>query len=120
VVGPTFYGVYAAVKVTSITEPDTLYTGSTTAVANTAQAQPVINIFPNPTADMVAIQLMNMTTENIDIELYDMTGRMVQKTTIYQGSTIAYFDTKTLYNGEYIVRIPTKEGVIAKKVSIVR
>ena len=120
VVGPTFYGVYSAVKVTSITEPDTLYTGSTTAVANTAQEQPVINIYPNPSADMVAIQLMNMTTENIDIELYDMTGRFVQKTTIYQGSTIAYFDTKTLYNGEYIVRIPTKEGVIAKKVSIVR
>jgi hypothetical protein len=106
VVGPTFYGVKTATKVTSITETVTTYTvaPSTTGVANTA-AEPSLVIFPNPATDLVAIQSSDIVTENMDIELYDITGKLVMKTVLYQGSTMAYFDTQTLYAGEYIVRI---------------
>ena len=51
-----------------------------------------------------------MAIENKELELIDANGKLVQKITIYQGSTIAYFDTKKLYSGEYFIRELTKDG----------
>lgn len=118
-VGPTFYGVKTAQKVTSITETVTPYVTPTTGIT-TAGELPAVNIFPNPAADYIAVQIGNMTNENVAVDLYDITGRALQHTTLYQGSTIAYFDTKTLYNGNYIVRLKTSAGTISKQVAIVR
>ncbi len=118
-IGPTYYGVRNAQKVTSITETVTPYVTPTTGVTSINEL-PSVNIFPNPAADYIAVQLNNLTYENVAIELYDITGRLQQKTTLYQGSTIAYFDTKTLYNGDYVVKIMSSAGVVSQRVSILR
>ena len=119
-IGPTYYGIKSGVKVTSITEVVTPYVSTTTGFDTYNSAMPDVTIFPNPASDLIAIQLSNLTTDNIDIELYDINGRSVQKTIIFQGSTMAYFNTQALYDGEYIIRISTKDGVITKKVTIVK
>lgn len=120
VVGPTFYGVYANAKVTTITESVTKYTPTTTGL-NIAQLESLeFNVIPNPATDIVAIQINDLNRENIQIEMYDLVGRLVQKTTLFQGSTVAYFDTRTIYNGEYLIRIYGGEGVITRRVSVVK
>ncbi len=118
VVGPTFYGTKVALKVTSITETVTTYTGSATGIAEADQDKFNVMVYPNPASDLVAIQLNNLNKENLAVELFDIKGALVQKTTIYQGSTIAYFDTRTLYSGEYIIRIYEGNEVLNKKVLI--
>lgn len=119
VVGPTFYGVVSAAKVTSITEPTTVYTPPSL-VASAKLEQTEINIFPNPSSDVIAVQLSTFNPENIDVALYDMNARLMQKTGIPAGSTIAYFDARTLYGGNYIVRITRGGETVTRKIVIQR
>ncbi len=118
VVGPTFYGTKVAVKVTSITEPVTTYSGTTTGITKNETENVNVTVFPNPASDLVAIQINNLNKENIDVELFDVTGKLVQKTIIYQGSTIAYFDTQKLYSGVYIIKMTVGNTVLNKKIVI--
>ena len=101
VVGPTFYGVKNAVKVTSITESTTTYSPAMS-IANFEKLN--LSVFPNPAKDFFAVQIP-MATEDYKVELFDSLGKLIQTQTVYQGSTMCYFDTQTLYSGVYFVKI---------------
>lgn len=115
VVGPTFYGNIQTTKVTAITETVTPY-NPTTSIATIAETD--IFIYPNPSGDFVAIQLPYAIHNNVDVLLYDVTGRTITKTTISQGSTIGYIDTKTIYNGNYVIKIIDGQKIHTHKISI--
>ena len=104
VVGPTFYGVYANRKVTSVSEPTTTYTPAT-GITETDFNQLKISVFPNPANDLLVVQAGDLVTDNLTIQLIDIAGRVVSETQINKGSTIAYFDLQTIYNGTYFVQI---------------
>ena len=120
VVGPTFYGVKSAAKVTSITETVTSYTPSKTSVSTTMNDMSDVNIFPNPTSEIIAIQMNDLTKENVIVELFDLTGKLLQQNTLYQGSTIVYFDVRTLYSGMYTIRITSGNTILTKKVLLAK
>jgi hypothetical protein len=102
VVGPYFYGNKTAAKVTSITEAVTTFTS----VSNVNEiTTTTFNIFPNPTADVLIVQSSGLQEENIVAELVDAAGKTIQTQTIYQGSTICYFNVSTLYSGTYFIKI---------------
>jgi hypothetical protein len=113
-VGPTFYGVKSAGKVTSITETVTTYT-STAGIDETKKVE--FKVFPNPTADIIMVQTTGLTANEIVIDLRDANGKMIQTQTLQKGSTIAYFDVATLYTGTYFVHI--KSGAQATSYSVV-
>jgi YHYH protein/Secretion system C-terminal sorting domain len=115
VVGPTFYGTVAVSKVASVTETVSTYIKTPT---DDILSNLSIHIFPNPTADLIAIQLGDLVKEYYSVELLDLTGRLVQKTTINAGSTIAYFDTQAVYAGTYFVRISNGQAQTTRKVVI--
>jgi hypothetical protein len=118
-VGPTFYGVKTAAKVTSITEAVTTYT-ATASVTNSELESLKVLVYPNPASDVVAVQIPSAMKENYHLGLFDLNGKLIQETTLLQGSTIAHFDTRTVYSGEYILEIATETGTIVKKVVIVK
>ncbi|MBL7882633.1 MAG: YHYH protein [Bacteroidia bacterium] len=120
IVGPTYYGVKTGLKVTSITESTTTYTAPSTGISNNSAEALDIVVFPNPAADFIAIQLKGINKENLNIEMYDATGRLVNKTNIYQGSTIAYLDVRTLYSGQYIIKSFNSKGIHTQKVNIIK
>lgn len=103
VVGPTFYGTVTTSKVTSIGEAVTTYVSS----ASISELENSIdfNVFPNPTADVLVVQSLGLHTNNIDVELIDLTGKVIQNQTIYQGSTLCYFNVATLYSGKYFIKV---------------
>lgn len=117
-VGPTFYGVKNATKVNTITEPVTVC--APTATAEVSKIFSNISIFPNPTNDLLAIQLNNLNQQDVAIKLFDISGRLVNQSTIYAGSTITYFDTKTLYSGTYILTLTSGNQSMSAKVSVVK
>ena len=117
-VGPTFYGVYANSKVTSITESVTSYTTSATNVKHIDEQDIYVGIFPNPANELIAVQIDGLNTQDLGIELYDVSGKLVQKTTLNKGASITYIDTKTLYAGTYFVKIIGANSVVNKKVII--
>jgi len=119
-VGPTYYGTKVAAKVTSITETVNTYTS---AVGITKNQIPDVKatVFPNPTSDIIVVQIKDLVKENYTVTLYDITGKLIEQTILYQGSTIIYFDTKSLYAGEYFVTLTNNSGVkISKKIVITK
>lgn len=103
IVGPTFYGNVVGGTTSAITEPTTVY--GPTALTNVELNNLNITIFPNPATDLIAIQVNDLLRENLSIELIDLNGKTIGKTTIKKGQTIAYFDTEAVYGGVYVVRI---------------
>ncbi|NBW59630.1 MAG: YHYH protein [Crocinitomicaceae bacterium] len=113
VVGPTFYGTKTGAKVTAITETVTTYTSTSELSENSAIE---LKVFPNPTNDVLMVQLSNLIKENVTIKLIDLTGKVIDTKIIYQGSTIAYFDVSTVYSGQYIIQIG--EGKQQKTINV--
>jgi hypothetical protein len=120
VVGPTFYGVYANRKVTSITETVTTYTPSATGISEAEFNELNINIFPNPASDLIAIQINGLVKSDLQVSLYDMLGQKIASSAINAGQTIASFDTQTLYDGMYIITIENGKNKQSKKIVIKR
>ncbi len=115
-VGPTFYGVVNGNRVNSVNETVETYTPNGISRTTEESLNPVI--YPNPAGDILAIQVASSQWENIQLELFDLQGKQVDESTILPGSTIGYFDTRTLYPGEYILRISIKGMLITRKVLI--
>lgn len=103
-VGPTFYGTVVAGEVNSITESVTTYDPSNGVTEEGVKSKGV-GVYPNPTGDLIAVQISGLLRENAAVRLFDMQGKLVRTETIPQGSTIWYLDTRTLYDGTYTVEV---------------
>jgi len=108
-----------ASKVNSITETVTAYTGSV--IVNEVDLNSIeITLFPNPSQDYVAVQVGDLVTENVQVELFDAAGKLVRTSMILQGSTLTYLDVRTLYNGTYIAKFTAGNRVESKVVTVAR
>ena len=104
-VGPTYFGNKTAVKVTSLTETVTTYNPSTSIDEQITLEK--ISVYPNPTNDVLMVQVNSLLAKDLEISLIDISGKLIDKKTILQGSTIAYFDVSTLYKGIYFLKTNT-------------
>lgn len=120
VVGPTFYGISSDRKVASVTEPTTVYTGGATGILDPDFKGFDVNVFPNPSAELIAVQMNGIVTEHLNVDLLDVTGKLVSSAKINAGSTIAYFDVQTVYEGVYFVRISNGELQTTKRVLVIK
>ena len=116
-VGPTFYGTYANRSVTSVTEATTVYTPPSVGLTETEEQEMDVVVFPNPASDLVALQVKGLVKENLAITVLDITGKVIAEDVLTAGTTIWYLDTKTLYDGVYIIKIG---NTIAKQVTVAR
>jgi hypothetical protein len=64
-----------------------------------------VGVYPNPTGDLLAVQVKGMLLESAELRLFDARGSVVRSERIPQGSTIWYLDTRTLYDGTYLVEV---------------
>ncbi|HEY0031383.1 MAG TPA: YHYH protein, partial [Bacteroidia bacterium] len=118
VVGPTFYGVKTASTVTTLPTGLTTYTATSTDVSDATNENLKLRIYPNPANDVLLIQSNLGAKVNRTVELVDALGRVIQTQTLFQGSTMCYFDLQTVYAGMYIVRITNGDSVETSKVVI--
>jgi YbbR domain-containing protein len=77
-----------------------------------------VNILPNPASDLVSIQVQSIAKTDIALSLLDLTGKEVQRATLYQGSTIAYLDIRTVYAGTYFIVMTVNGKQQVKKLVI--
>jgi hypothetical protein len=71
----------------------------------TEKSEEFINVFVAPQQELIVIQWKHLNTENLKITLSDKDGKQLNQTTLFAGTTIAYFDTQTLYSGEYKIQV---------------
>lgn len=118
-VGPTFYGMVVGGTVATVSEPTTVY-HSAVSIQEEKFNSLNIAIFPNPAADLIAVQVGDVVTSDLSIELFDISGKLVKRTKINQGQTIAYFDVQTIYEGNYFIKISDGKFGKTEKVIIER
>lgn len=112
-VGPTFYGVYANRKVTSIPSGTTEYLKVDDVVISDNE----ISITPNPASEFISVQFTNgLLTEDLKLDLFDSNGKLVKQNKLHKGSTISFIETETLYDGIYFLKISDAKSSITKKV----
>ena len=116
VVGPTFYGVYANRKVASITETTTTYIP--TSISEHEFKNMNVAVYPNPSSDLVAVQVNGLVKDNLQVELISIDGKTISTTTINKGQTLAIFDLQTVYSGIYFVKISNNEFSTSKKIIV--
>ncbi len=140
VIGPTFYGEYANRAVNSVNETTTVYVPDTATTPVDTTENPIDTsgnpidttgtsiavpdgglkfvIFPNPSADLVALQIKGINATNLPIRVYNLQGQLVKESLLPQGSTIWYLDTRTLYSGEYLIQVgnngPTRKVLVTR------
>lgn len=118
-IGPTYYGVYSNRSVNSINESTTIY-ANPTGISQTYFSALDVRVFPNPSGDLVAIQVTGLNKENLLVELYDMAGKLVRTSSINVGTTNTFLSTQTLYSGNYLVKISGSNSSITEKIVITR
>jgi hypothetical protein len=116
-IGNYYNGVVQASTHATISETVTTYNASLS-VSNNNLEQIGLSIFPNPTNDMVVIQSYSPVVSDLEIELFDLNGKLILKDTLKQGSTMCYLNLETLYSGIYFVKIADNKDSITKKVVI--
>lgn len=77
-----------------------------------------VKIFYAEKSELIVIQSIHLNKDNLTIQLIDQNGKFIQETTLYQGSTLAYFDTQVLYNGDYTVKIIGSTGTSIENVTV--
>ena len=117
IVGPTFYGTVTGAKVASVTETVSTFAASTP-IAEILEKGLNVTVFPNPSNEFLAIQAPQSETYDRKVELIGLDGKVLQTNTLYQGSTIAYLDIRTVYAGIYLVKISAGQNIKTMKVVI--
>lgn len=99
---------------------DSTFIDSTKNIITKKYPQPenAVKIFYAEKSELIVIQSIHLNKDNLTIQLIDQNGKFIQETTLYQGSTLAYFDTQTLYNGDYTVKIIGPTGTSIENVTI--
>lgn len=64
-----------------------------------------LHIFPNPTSDLLIVQIGSILDHDIQVTLTNTKGEKVLQKDFYQGSTICFLETATLYEGIYFVSV---------------
>lgn len=117
-IGPTYFGVKTGAKVNTVTESTKTYDSSISGIEDSAFDNMTFKIFPNPTSDIIAIQISGINNQDLAINMYDIQGALIQETKMVKGQTISYFDIQTLYAGTYLIKISTNESSVTKKITI--
>lgn len=65
----------------------------------------VLSVYPNPTSDVANLVFNKNLTEDVAVNVYDMTGRLVLSDEMYQGQLNAEISVRTLSAGAYIIDI---------------
>lgn len=115
-VGPTYYGVKTGSTVTSVTESTTTYDITTVVDKNHVNIE--FNAFPNPSSDVIAVQISGLLEVDMTLQLFDMNGKLVKQSSVNKGSTIAHIDVSTLYSGQYLVELTDGVNKYSKQIQV--
>ncbi|MEC8457909.1 MAG: YHYH protein [Bacteroidota bacterium] len=115
VVAPTYYGQVNGGEVSAVPNGATLYTSSFG--VETIEI-PEIKIFPNPSSELLTLQVKGLLNNTLTIRLVDLSGRILQTKTIHAGQTIGYFETDVLHNGAYFLEVSNGRKLVRKRILI--
>jgi hypothetical protein len=116
-VGPTFYGEYSNSMTNSILEQTTTYYQTN---LNNESLTMGFSAFINKSSEIIIVQCLGLVKENTKVNVIDLNGKILKMSQIFPGQTLTSIDSRTLYNGLYIVEIIQNNKRFIKKLAISR
>ncbi len=75
-----------------------------------------ISIYPNPVLDNFKIKIDNLHLKNINVNVFDVTGRLIDKFQISETHSSATISTQTWDNGIYSIKLQIGDTFVTKKI----
>jgi len=81
-----------------------------------------LSVYPNPTTDHLKVNLQLKQDENVSLEIYDLTGKVVKKENLGLKRTISNYniDLTNLTEGMYVFRLNAGKESITKKLILTK
>ncbi|MEO1517959.1 MAG: reprolysin-like metallopeptidase [Bacteroidota bacterium] len=79
-----------------------------------------VTVFPNPTQDVLNIQLLSLPKGELVMEVVDVQGRQLIRRRMGQAENNMTLNTDALANGVYFLRLQWEDSLVTKKISIQR
>ena len=78
-----------------------------------------LNIFPNPTKDVVNVVIENPSTNDYSVELIDALGQLIEEQSVQdaRGRTELRFDMSSRAQGVYLLRVRTGKATITRRIT---
>jgi hypothetical protein len=115
-----FGGGFANAGSPSIALITTLKPAIGAGINDAIKAKDLVNVYPNPTSDIINIDLkLQAQANNLTIEIIDITGKVI--TSIARNnvtSSKCQYNTSKLSNGTYFVKVNTENGVTQTKFTV--
>lgn len=99
------------------------YTQAVTSINENVSGVEVAKAYPNPAKETATIELFFTKTQQANISVYDLGGKLVntvESKTFAFGNNNVNIDVRNLENGLYIVRIETESGNRNIRLSVIR
>jgi len=119
-IGPTFFSKKSGGIIDKITDNAIPYSGIPAEESIDVLKADDFTIVYTDKGESIVMQSKKMLRYDITLQLFDKDGIFLKETTLPQGSTMAFFDTKGLFNGQYKVQIITPDYTVDRIVSISR
>ena len=84
-----------------------------TSVTNTGKLKFSLFVNPNPVNTLLNINYRS--TENLQCEISDITGRIITRFTLYASLKNKVFDASRLPQGMFIIKVQSATGMIAQR-----
>ncbi|HON21129.1 MAG TPA: T9SS type A sorting domain-containing protein [Bacteroidales bacterium] len=97
-------------------DPNAPFNCSSLSIEEKKLINPVISIFPNPASDQININAFEANI--LDVIIYDIMGKEIKRYFVNDNKTT--LDVSALQIGLYVLKIKTKEGLLTRKVQIIR
>jgi len=78
---------------------------------------PELKLFPNPTSDVLNVEILSSATENVEITIFDLTGKRIlaNQVSISPKLNTYSIQTNNLTKGMYFIRLKSKYGILSKQ-----
>jgi len=77
-------------------------------------------VYPNPTFGMLNIKLENAITNNINLVITDIAGRLVKQQSLVKGQLSIDMDVRSLTAGRYFIKINDQKSVINQSFVVIK
>jgi hypothetical protein len=79
-----------------------------------------MNIMLDFQKELIALQWKGLNRDDRTVLLTDTTGKIFEQKQMFAGSTIVYFETQTLYEGNYIIKVSDQPEWISNNIKIIK
>lgn len=107
---------------TSFTKKNYIICGSPDPIIGIDQIDnPEISIYPNPASDIVHMKLKNLSSDNVEISVYDIYGKIIKgitQSTVASNQISLNFSTTS--QGVYFINVKTDNGNYVRQISLIK